>query len=109
MKMEPVKSFVAEADEPLRRLSHALRHPETWPDDFGEWDFHIPNKCAMGLACKLGMADKPYGTAMMAAFDISYSTVVDIFHRGYIDPKYGTTTPTEIADRIDASLARQPA
>ena len=104
MKMEPAKSFVV--DKSLRGLSHALRHPETWPAHFDEWDFMIPNKCAMGLAYKLGMADAPCGTAMMEAFNISYRAASEIFHRGYISRLYDTITPADVADRIDAHLAR---
>lgn len=104
MKTEPTQSFLA--GKSLRDLGYALRHPETWPPGF-EWEFLDCNKCAMGLAYQLGMATKPWGPAMVKAFGIPEREAVKIFCTGYLCQQFGVITAVDVANRIDAYLARQ--
>ena len=105
MKTEPARFF--EVEKSLKGLGYALRHPETWPPDFGPWRFLDCDRCAMGLAHKLGMAAVPTGAGMAEAFGLPKSDAAEIFCTGYLSEEYGVTTPVDIADRIDAYLSRQ--
>jgi hypothetical protein len=98
MKMEPAESFVV--DQPLRRLRDALRHPETWPPGF-EFDYRRCATCAIGLAHELGMLAEMSGPAVMKAFGLPYAAQIAIFSAGYDNP-----SADDVADRIDAYLAR---
>jgi hypothetical protein len=98
MKMEPAKSFVV--DKTLRGLSYALRHPETWPPGFA-FDYRRCKTCAMGLAFEMGMIAEAIWPVAMAVFDLPYDATISIFCAGYDNP-----TASEVADRIDAYLAR---
>jgi len=54
-----VKDLARIMDTPnLVGLSYALRHPETWPEDF-VWDYNNCKKCAMGLATELWKMNQP--------------------------------------------------
>lgn len=100
MKMEPAESFVV--DRSLRGLSHALRHPATWPHGFA-FDYRWEKFCAVGLAYRLGMILAPIGFTAMDAFGLSSDEARSLF---YADDE-APTTPEAIADRIDAYLARK--
>jgi hypothetical protein len=73
----------------LVALSYALRHPETWPEDF-VWDFDNCDACAMGLARELWASipevDKDTGATIMArTFAISYTDASIIFFASNAD------------------------
>ena len=82
---------------PLATLSYALRHPETWPPAFGPWNFLDRDRCAMGLACHLGLAATPYGREMMATFNLTEREATEIFYTGL-------PSPAKVADRIDMHI-----
>lgn len=112
-----------DAKPSLQALSHALRHPETWPAGF-EWDFNNCDTCAMELAHRL-WDDIPEtlrndGALVMARnFQMPYRDAANIFMGdGDWVPSVGTgsgrmvadldaVTPAMVADQIDAYLARQ--
>ena len=52
MKHQSPASIIARSEPSVAALSHALRHPETWPEGF-EWDYRRVECCAMGLARRL--------------------------------------------------------
>ena len=105
MKTEPAQFL--EVEKSLKGLGYALRRPETWPPDFGEWRFLDYGRCAAALACQLGMATVPTGAGMAEAFGLSKSDATEIFCTGYLSEEYGVATANDIADRIDAYLSRQ--
>lgn len=133
MEKTGVKELTAEfknANKPtLHGLSYALRHPETWPDDF-YWDFNYCTNCAMGLAFALwsqkdvsDMSDRQVisGTAHMMS--MPYEDATRIFYGNNWSPKiererlfgllapevkftpYEKITPEMVADEIDRYLA----
>jgi hypothetical protein len=104
MKMEPAKSFESDPVQPLRKLSYALRHPETWPPEF-EFDFHLTDKCALGLACELRMI-KYHTVALARPFGLSFKEAWQLF---FASDGKGVITAAMVADSIDAYLARQAA
>ena len=101
MKMEPAEAFVV--DQPLRQLSHALRHPETWPPGF-VFNYRRSKTCAIGLAHELGMLPSPGWLAAKKAFGLPYDATIAIFCSGYTNP-----SAADVADRIDAYFAGQGA
>ena len=103
MKMEPVKSFVADPVRLLRKLSDALRRPELWPPYF-KFEFQFADECALGLACELGMIDDPTKADAMQTFGLSSKEAYQIFFAGCWNVEI---TAPMVADRIDAYLARQ--
>lgn len=101
-KTESEKLF-ADLDKPsLHALSYALRHPDTWPENF-VWDYNDCQQCAMGLANafwhkgrhqKSGKNtegyefERPYISRAAKDFGIPYGKAVEIF----FDSKTITTT-----------------
>lgn len=113
----------------LHGLSYALRHPDTWPEDF-YWDYSSCYHCAMGLAHALWhsipKANAQNGASLMArAFAMPYGAANDIFMGvGDWTPTTKETTgalwwkktiavadadaitPEMVADQIDGYLAK---
>lgn len=114
-------------DKPsLGNLSYALRHPETWPENF-VWDYARCDQCAMGLAHHLwgsipkGDNKLTIGSSRMArAFAISYEAASRVFFgkwegaparisghfwwkKSLVD--HAKITPDMVADQIDKYLA----
>lgn len=105
MKMEPAKSFEADPAQPLRKLSDALRDPETWPPGF-KFNFLFANSCAFGLAHELGMIEDCTTDAARRAFGLSGLDAHQIFNIFYASIEVSAAM---VADRIDAYLARKAA
>lgn len=147
LKIEPAARTETEAlfqdlDKPsLHGLSYALRHPDTWPEDF-VWNYKNCSGCAIGLAhglwVSLGQLPNPQSgfeghrgivTKMAKTFSLPFSesraiffdekTVEKIVQRRRflgLGPQretvvtqhinYTDVTPENVADQIDAYLAR---
>lgn len=107
----------------LQALSHALRHPETWPPGF-IWDFNNCDTCAMELAHRLWESVPGIETAslgvltMCSVFRMAYEDAANIFMGdgnwvpgvkigGYTQADLDAVTSEMVADQIDAYLARQ--
>lgn len=104
----------------LAGLSYVLRHPEIWPDGF-EWNYGNCRTCAMGIAHRLWtlVPDLFFVTpdiwirATAAKFVLAGEDASRIF--GWAGGSRDTqpigfsqlVTPTDIADLIDAYLAKQ--
>lgn len=123
------ESFLRDLDKPtLHGLSYALRHPDTWPEDF-VWDYNDCNQCAVGLACNLWfkkyideLDHKESASFMAKKFSMPYTDSNNIF-LGHGDWAYRTVafvgipigktqidfknvTPEMVADEIDLYLKR---
>lgn len=115
----------------LATLSYALRHPDTWPDNF-EWNYQYCDNCAMGLAHALwkaipqGSNDMNTGSSRMAkAFAMPFAAAKNVFFgnfdwmptktkvKGILWWKKTTrkanheaVTPEMVADQIDKYLKK---
>lgn len=110
------------AQPSLENLSYALRHPETWPDDF-TWNFAFCGSCAMGLASKLWSLRGEVSddidvsmTTMARTFAMDLYRVGHIFGSSEFTERWWRNakspelvTPAEVADAIDRYVAAQRA
>ncbi len=131
-KTEAEKLFQDLSKPSLHALSYALRHPDTWPEDF-VWDYRQCDQCAMGLAHALWNSIPEVGldngaTVMARSFAMPYKAADAIFFGSSkwlpTKDKVKTTgslwwkeekvtrvsnlkavTPDMVADQIDAYLA----
>ena len=103
MKHQSPASIIARSEPSLAALSHALRHPETWPEGF-EWDYRRVDRCALGLADRLW----PDGRKLLA--HLSYATARRIFCDAKPSAwpwffRWSRVTPSRVADLLDEEMA----
>jgi hypothetical protein len=107
-----VERLFVDLDKPsLHALSYALRHSDTWPEDFA-WHYCNCDTCAMGLAHQLWKQQVPSvnvgdGPSVMArVFAMPYEAAGNIF----LSASWATETPGHqitpemVADQIDKYL-----
>lgn len=109
-----VKNLARDIERPnLVALSYALRHPDTWPQDF-VWNYNECDQCAMALACELWPnLEQPNEsdflktkTWISRVFAMSYRTAENIFLKLHMKLSGNAldVTPDDVADAIDAYL-----
>ena len=111
------------ADRPsLVALSYALRHPETWPEDF-VWDYSDCTTCAIGLATRLWPSmncpaeQKVQETWIAREMAMSHREAVNIFfgmapemivrdqwYRKQVKFDFDAVRADDVADAIDRYL-----
>ena len=64
---------------PVTDLIYALRHSETWPENF-KWNYRDFSCCAVGLTHKLWFADQPFVPAMKDIFDLNNEVSIRVFY-----------------------------
>lgn len=112
LRRQTVKDLARDMERPnLVALSYALRHPETWPEDF-VWNYSDCGMCAMGLACELWpqltLPSSTLSTKSFLArtFAMSYKTAVKVFWEMHsaLQTKLDNVMPDDVADAIDSYL-----
>jgi hypothetical protein len=82
------------------KLIAMLRDKKLWPANFGPWDFHFCESCAMGLAsARWGI--RPNSDVLSTALGIDCNFAYDVFVRG----KAGTG-PNSIALALEQGSTR---
>lgn len=88
----------------LRALSFTLRHSETWPENFGPWNFAEGPTCGIGLVYKMWPEAANSIAGIHNLFGVSYEVTLHFFSSGAYGIPPSQVTPEMVADRIDAYL-----
>jgi hypothetical protein len=105
------QSLDAGADRPnLVALAYALRHPETWPEGFGPWDYTKYGTCAVCLVKELwfrGSYKRFDDRKMTEVFGISDQASESIFMSADIEAgiRWPDVQPDHVAAAIESYLA----
>ncbi len=86
----------------LAALSYVLRHKEAWPPGH-RWDYTHCRTCAVGIYKTL-WPEAEYLRSVIGIYEYTRT----FCHHAYRPIRDPDVTPTMVADRIDAVLARSP-
>jgi hypothetical protein len=104
-KHDEVKPLLDLSKPSIQALSYALRHKETWPEEF-IWNFNECHTCAMGLACKLWNLIDPNTFTVSRAIGIDWPASGYVFLRGGYGGVCGSKiTPEMVANQLDKLIA----